>query len=414
MRTPATRVLLLSSVMTCGCAGAAIDTQLHERSQSCQEGKGDECWRLGETWMRKASATYWTYWDRPVDEAAARRAYKKGCEGNSIRACTALIERHLLDGEPAEKERVLALINAVGVELRSDAEVAEQDAMLQKIIRAEDAHFTKQKSDAWDATLKAVSQLRVTGGPGHLNVVTPEVAQAQEQLKQMIEPQLKLNAAALAAAKSKKGSPSDAKGAAGARPGVTSGAAPVQPPTAAKSGAAGAGGAAAGSTPAQVAAAEKAKKLAACLAQPGPTQMRTAQTNPFQSYVTQYQSLLAEAGKCPESPGEAWKACIGMNARVWPDAEAQRDESDFNRRFNAVVSSMPAGPSACLYNQSLGSTRSFCTTMGKGACTQRIEQNIADMQCALSVLPRVWEGEMNRNDAAGKQRQDDDCRSRFP
>jgi hypothetical protein len=349
--------------------------------------------------MRKAPMTYWSDWTLPVDKAAAREAYERGCAANSVRACAALVERHCLDGEPAEKQRIVSLLRSEGVEPRSDAEVAQADATLEQLNRGEEAHFKGLQSAAWSATFQQLSQLQLTGKPGHLELLTPEQAQAREQLLRIIEPPLHMIATA--------GKPATKAGSKSAA--ATTPASPASP---GRPGPAGAGTSPAPQQqPATGVDDDTAKQLAACLAQPGP-QMRTAQTNPFQSYVTQYQSLLEEAGKCPDT-GAAWRDCIGMNARIWPDSEAQRDETDFNSRFNAVVSFMPAGPSACLYNQSIGTTRSFCSTMSQAACQQRLQQNIADLQCSLTVLPRVWEGEMSRNDADAKQKQDDDCRRRF-
>ena len=173
----------------------------------------------------------------------------------------------------------------------------------------------------------------------------------------------------------------------------------------------------AGPTPQQLAAqkaaqiaADKAAGLKRCLGEPI-THMRTAQTNPFQVYVSEYDGLATEAAKCPSEPA-AWAACIGMNARLWPDINAQSDESDLNRRYNAVMKYMPPG-GTCLVDASVGESRSYCRTMSQDACLQKLKENVAAMSCSLMVMPLVWDAEIARNDAEAQQRHDDDCRVRW-
>ena len=168
----------------------------------------------------------------------------------------------------------------------------------------------------------------------------------------------------------------------------------------------------AGPSAADIAAAETRKHLDECLSEPI-TQMRVTETNPFQVYVTDYQGLLDEAHKCTAAPVSGWQACIGMNARIWPDYDAQRDETNFDRRYRSASGYLPPGPSACLYNQTLSVTRNSCITLGKAFCLEQLRRNIVDMECALAALPRVWEAEAARNDSAAKTRHDEACRRRW-
>jgi len=175
-----------------------------------------------------------------------------------------------------------------------------------------------------------------------------------------------------------------------------------------------------GPTPAARAAVETQSRLEACLAEPA-TKIRTAQTNPFQAYITEYETLLGAAANCgpsgatPGFPSPAWTACIGMNARLWPDYDAQRDYSDFLRRFGDVIGFLPPGDgaSACNANGSLRDTRAYCTSMGKDPCMLQLRTDVTDMQCANEKLPHVWDGEIARKDSDAKKRHDDACHERW-
>jgi hypothetical protein len=385
-------------------------------TEGCVAGRGDDCWQQGEYALRKAAESVDPDWGRPVDRARARAAYERGCELNAVRACAALLERHLLDDKPKEREAMIARLQALGVAARTDAQVAAEDEALVTVVKADLQHWEKAKREDLARQMAQLGQLQITGAPGHMQLVTAEQAQTAAQLQAQVGQapgdaeiaKMKKDVNAIVAAADKNaaqksaaqhaGHPAPAGPLPGAPPKPTS---PTSPT---------------GQTPAQVAAAQKQKNLDECLAQPA-TRATTVQTNPFQVYVTAYQGRLDRAGQCAATPSKAWSDCIGGAAAdlpLWPDQRAQNDENDFVRRFNAVVSFMPpGGHGACLYNQTLGDTRTHCLTIGKDACVLRLQQNVADMQCALATLPRVWDGENARNDTDAKTRQAADCHRKW-
>ena len=177
-------VIVLASAAA-GCGGGASQ-YLDIADTSCRAGRGDDCWQAGEMRLHKASWNYFTGWDRPMDAKLARKAYRRGCELNSIHACEALIERHLVDDQPEEKAELLARLEAAGITPRTDEEVAAMDAALKEVARADVAQ--KEKRDRADLAqqMQKLSQTKVTGTPGHLVVETPETAAAKAQLKQAV------------------------------------------------------------------------------------------------------------------------------------------------------------------------------------------------------------------------------------
>lgn len=127
-----------------GCStGAAIETVY---TGGCSQGNGDDCWLLGEMWMRKAAWTYHERWDLLVDREKALDAYKKGCELSSLRACTALVERHLLDDHPPQRDAMIAKIHELGGQIRTEQQIDAQDEAILKMVRA--GYFTGSMSAA--------------------------------------------------------------------------------------------------------------------------------------------------------------------------------------------------------------------------------------------------------------------------
>ena len=88
----------------CGSVGIYLDLV----ADDCAAGQGDDCWQLGEMHLHKTAATHYSGWDRPLDPEQARAAYERGCKLHSVQACAALLERHLLDDRPAERDAMLA------------------------------------------------------------------------------------------------------------------------------------------------------------------------------------------------------------------------------------------------------------------------------------------------------------------
>lgn len=140
----------LSAVMVvCLCAlGCAMGTggvYLQPSQKACAAGQGDDCWHLGELWLRKASWTFFTGWPHPVDQNQAREAYRRGCKLNSLRSCIALLERHLVDDQAAERAALVAYVASVGAEVRPDEQVKAADDALSEIAQADVA--VKEKGD---------------------------------------------------------------------------------------------------------------------------------------------------------------------------------------------------------------------------------------------------------------------------
>jgi|HubBroStandDraft_6_1064221.scaffolds.fasta_scaffold448873_2 hypothetical protein len=127
-------VLAVLSVAVLGCSTSSYAQAQY--APACAAGHGDDCWLLGEMWMRKASVTYIDGWDLLVDREKARDAYQKGCAGSSLRACTALVERHLLDDHPPQRDAMIALVHDLRGKIRTDAQVEEQDEAIRHIVVA--------------------------------------------------------------------------------------------------------------------------------------------------------------------------------------------------------------------------------------------------------------------------------------
>ncbi len=150
------------------CAGTGA--LMNYSAESCAAGRADDCWQDGELWLHKASWSHSIEWSRPVDANQARVAFRRGCKLNSIRACASLIERHLVDDHPAERSALLARLEAAGVKLRSDEELAELDKAIEEVAKADAAHFAQQKKEQYAQAMQQLGDLRITGTPGNLSI----------------------------------------------------------------------------------------------------------------------------------------------------------------------------------------------------------------------------------------------------
>ena len=141
---------------------------------------------------------------------------------------------------------------------------------------------------------------------------------------------------------------------------------------------------------------------------------RTAQTNPFASYVAQYESLANDAGKCSEATNATWNKCIGAPSLIWPDVPGAHDLEQFSSRYNAVMPYMTThGGSACLDNLLIAGERSGCITMGKEICLKHLVEAADTMRCAEGLVTRIWDGEIARDDANAKAQHDEECHRKF-
>jgi hypothetical protein len=135
MRRPTSTLLGASLLLSLGACGCSTSSQTRAQyAPACAAGQGDDCWLLGEMWMRKAAPTYLEGWDLLVDRDKARDAYQKGCAESSLRACAALVERHLLDDHPPQRDAMITLVHDLGGKIRTDAEVDAQDEAIRRIV----------------------------------------------------------------------------------------------------------------------------------------------------------------------------------------------------------------------------------------------------------------------------------------
>lgn len=129
MRRPAW--LMVPLLLLAGCI-TIRKIYFDHPNESCEAGRGDDCWQIGEVWLHKASWSYRRDWDLPIDKDKARAAYLRGCELNSLRACAGLLERHLLDDQAQKRDEIQARLDAAGAVLRTDEEVKQEDDLIQE------------------------------------------------------------------------------------------------------------------------------------------------------------------------------------------------------------------------------------------------------------------------------------------
>jgi hypothetical protein len=137
------RWLWLPAVAALAACGG-IKFYLEHAQSSCDAGRGDDCWYAGELWLHKASWSHYHSWPFPADRDKARADYERGCKLNSLRACAALVERHLLDDQPQRREEMLAGIESMGGRVFTDEEVATEDHALDEACEADLAQKAQQ------------------------------------------------------------------------------------------------------------------------------------------------------------------------------------------------------------------------------------------------------------------------------
>jgi hypothetical protein len=101
-----------------------------------------------------------------------------------------------------------------------------------------------------------------------------------------------------------------------------------------------------------------------------------------------------------------WVACMGPNAVLWPDADAQRNHDDL-RESGAKVG---VGVESWTFSD----TRRYCLVMGRTACRERLKHNVAVLRRDYKTMDRVWDAEDKKRHAEAKRSNEDDCRKRFP
>ena len=133
----------------------------------CAKGLADDCFAVGEARMRRLKIQRWSdeYFEVvPVDEKAAEVAYRRGCELNSVRACAALVERHMLDSRPQEREALVRRVQALGWAIRTDEEIEQTEAEAASAQAKNSERIRQAQRAGWAEGLSAGASVLAQGG----------------------------------------------------------------------------------------------------------------------------------------------------------------------------------------------------------------------------------------------------------
>lgn len=157
---------------------------------------------------------------------------------------------------------------------------------------------------------------------------------------------------------------------------------------------------------------ERQKQLKKCLKEVPPELVASKTETYFPQVANVYRGLQRQAElACTEDnhlPDDRnpWVKCMGANAVLWPDVEAQRAHDDFFKRATDQGIALDLG-------MGLQDTKNYCLVMGRKNCIFKLKQNIRILEADGAVAEKVFAAERKRATQQHKQRHEEECRRKF-